>query len=31
MPKNEINNVGFVAVIQDTEGKILGIWKPLME
>jgi len=28
MPKNEIKNVGTVAVIQDTEGNILGLWKP---
>jgi len=31
MPKNEINNVGTVAVIQDTEGNILGLWKPLVQ
>ena len=29
MPKNEIKNVGTVAVIQDTEGNILGVWKPV--
>jgi predicted enzyme related to lactoylglutathione lyase len=28
MPKNEIKAVGIVAVIQDTEGNILGLWKP---
>jgi hypothetical protein len=28
MPKNEINTVGTVAVIQDTEGNIPGPWKP---
>jgi len=28
MPKNEIKNVGTVAVIQDSEGNILGFWKP---
>jgi predicted enzyme related to lactoylglutathione lyase len=31
MPKNEINNVGTVAVIEDTEGNILGLWKPLVQ
>jgi predicted enzyme related to lactoylglutathione lyase len=31
MPKNEIKNVGTVAVIQDTEGNILGLWKPLVK
>ncbi len=28
MPKNEIKSVGLVAVIQDTEGNIIGLWKP---
>jgi predicted enzyme related to lactoylglutathione lyase len=28
MPKNVIKTVGTVAVIQDTEGNILGLWKP---
>jgi predicted enzyme related to lactoylglutathione lyase len=28
MPRNEIKNVGLVAVIQDTEGNIIGLWKP---
>jgi predicted enzyme related to lactoylglutathione lyase len=28
MPKNTIKTVGIVAVIQDTEGNILGLWKP---
>jgi predicted enzyme related to lactoylglutathione lyase len=31
MPKNEIKTVGTVAVIQDTEGNILGLWKPLVQ
>jgi predicted enzyme related to lactoylglutathione lyase len=31
MPKNKIRNVGTVAVIQDTEGNILGLWKPLVQ
>ncbi len=29
MPKKEIKNVGTVAVILDTVGNILGLWKPL--
>ncbi len=28
MPRNEIRSVGLVAVIQDTEGNIIGLWKP---
>ncbi len=28
MPKNEIRSVGTVAVIKDTEGNNLGLWKP---
>ncbi len=28
MPGNEIKTVGLVAVIQDTEGNIIGLWKP---
>ncbi|MDD1706676.1 MAG: VOC family protein [Methanoregulaceae archaeon] len=28
MPRNEIKTVGFIAVIQDTEGNIIGLWKP---
>ena len=28
MPKNEIKNVGTVAVIRDTEENIPGLWKP---
>jgi hypothetical protein len=31
MPKNEIKNVGTVAIIQDTEENILGLWKPLVK
>ncbi len=31
MPKNEIKNVGTVAVIQDTERNIFGPWKPLVK
>jgi len=30
MPKNEILHIGTVAVIEDTEGNILGLWKPLV-
>jgi uncharacterized protein len=29
MPKNEIPHVGLVAMIQDTEGNILGLLKPV--
>ncbi|MBP1929945.1 putative enzyme related to lactoylglutathione lyase [Methanolinea mesophila] len=28
MPKSGIRNVGLVAVIQDTEGNAIGLWKP---
>lgn len=28
MPGSEIETVGLVAVIQDTEGNIIGLWKP---
>ena len=28
LPKNEINTVGLVAVIQDTEGNVIGLWTP---
>jgi predicted enzyme related to lactoylglutathione lyase len=28
MPRNEIKTVGTVAVISDTEGNIIGLWKP---
>jgi predicted enzyme related to lactoylglutathione lyase len=31
MPKNEIIHVGTVAVIEDTEGNIPGLWKPPVE
>ena len=31
MPENEIDNVGTVAVIEDTWGNILDIWKPLIQ
>jgi len=30
MPKEEIKGVGLVAIIQDTEGNGIGIWKPKM-
>lgn len=29
MPKEDIQGVGLVAIIQDTEGNGIGIWKPL--
>ena len=28
MPRNEIKSVGLVAVIQDTEGNVIGLWTP---
>jgi predicted enzyme related to lactoylglutathione lyase len=30
MPKNEIRGVGQVVMIQDTEGNVIGLWKPAM-
>ena len=29
MPKEDIQGVGLVAIIQDTEGNGIGLWKPL--
>ena len=31
MPKMKIESVGYTAVIEDTEGNTIGIWKPSME
>lgn len=31
MPKTEIKGVGLVAIIQDTEGNGIGLWKPAMK
>jgi hypothetical protein len=31
MPKTEIKGVGPVAIIQDTEGNGIGLWKPAMK
>lgn len=31
MPKTEIQGVGPVAIIQDTEGNGIGLWKPAMK
>jgi predicted enzyme related to lactoylglutathione lyase len=31
VPKMEIKNIGFTAIIQDTEGNPLGIWKSEMK
>jgi len=31
MPKTQIPSVGLVAVIQDTEGNIIGLWRPELE
>jgi predicted enzyme related to lactoylglutathione lyase len=28
MPKEEIRGVGLAAVIQDSEGNVIGLWKP---
>ena len=28
MPKEEIKGVGMTSVIQDTEGNVIGLWKP---
>jgi uncharacterized protein len=30
VPKMEIKSVGLTAIIQDTEGNIIGLWKPAM-
>lgn len=30
MPKMEIKNVGLTVIIQDTEGNVIGLWKPVM-
>jgi predicted enzyme related to lactoylglutathione lyase len=30
MPKMEIKSVGLTAIIQDTEGNVIGLWKPTM-
>ncbi len=31
MPKEMMKGVGFVSMIQDSEGNIIGIWKPVMQ
>jgi uncharacterized protein len=31
MPKEEIKGVGLTAVIQDSEGNVIGLWKPAMK
>ena len=31
MPKSEIPSVGLIALVQDTEGNVIGIWKPAMQ
>jgi uncharacterized protein len=31
VPKNEIKDVGQIALIQDTEGNVIGLWKPAMK
>ena len=30
MPKQEIAGVGLVVMVQDTEGNVIGLWKPAM-
>jgi hypothetical protein len=30
VPKMEIKSVGLTAIIQDTEGNVIGLWKPAM-
>jgi uncharacterized protein len=30
VPKMEIKSVGLTAIIQDTEGNAIGLWKPAM-
>jgi uncharacterized protein len=31
LPKMEIKSVGLTAIIQDTEGNVIGLWKPAMK
>jgi hypothetical protein len=31
MPQTKIEGVGLTAVIQDTEGNVIGLWKPMMD
>jgi predicted enzyme related to lactoylglutathione lyase len=31
MPKEEIKGVGLTAMIQDSEGNVIGLWKPEMK
>ena len=31
VPKKDIPGVGVIAVIQDTEGNAIGLWKPSMD
>jgi len=31
MPKEEITGVGLAAMIQDSEGNVIGLWKPAMK
>jgi len=31
VPKNEIKTVGLIAIIQDSEGNAIGLWKPAMK
>jgi uncharacterized protein len=31
VPKNEIKNVGQIALVQDTDGNVIGLWKSAMK
>jgi hypothetical protein len=31
VPKKEIKTVGYIAIIQDTEGNAIGLWKPAIK
>ena len=31
VPKKEIKTVGHIAIIQDTEGNAIGLWKPAIK
>ena len=31
MPKTMVEGVGLTAVIQDTEGNVIGLWEPMMD
>jgi predicted enzyme related to lactoylglutathione lyase len=31
MPKMKVEGVGLTAVVQDTEGNVIGLWEPMMD